>query len=96
MRITHISQLPESLRRNHTTASQRMFLDLLNVHNRPENGDLDEPPTVSRKRLENELLLTRETHAAVLGSKKRGRGLWDAFWSGVGTIKAVGDKVMKE
>lgn len=96
MAITHISQLPEEIRRNHTTASQKFFLDLLNVHDRPENEGIDEPPTVERLREWNELLQKmRETHASVTGAKGKGRGLWNALWMGLGIIKSEGDKVMK-
>lgn len=42
------------------------------------------------------LQMVREMHGTVTNGKKRGRGMWDAFWSGVGVFKAKGDKVMKE
>lgn len=47
--------------------------------------------------------LQKETHDAVLqiraelaAGKNKKRGLWNAFWHGLGIIKSEGDKIFKE
>jgi hypothetical protein len=37
-----------------------------------------------------------ELHSQMKSNKSRARTLWNAFWAGMGTVKAEGDKVIKE
>jgi len=89
MPITHLSQLPEWARRNHSTASKQFFMDLLNVHERAENQGLETPSEVEALRL------LKEIHANTSGAKVRRSGAWTLFKRVVGTVLKDGEELMK-
>lgn len=46
----NISKIPEWLR-GHSPESIKFYLDVLSIHNRPENGEIETPPTIDKIRI---------------------------------------------
>ncbi|RPH37470.1 hypothetical protein EHM92_02580 [bacterium] len=82
---------------NDTTRTRAVYQALLNLHERPENADLEAPDVVKVFRQVNDSLHGIDAKLSRIeeGQRRTLRGLWQAFWKGMGTVKKEGDNLLK-